>query len=543
MTQKTILEVTGQAQEERKQQTAVQKHRARVLRVLLRFNISVDKLDGDFKELLEEKREQRMSLGEKSNLVRDHLGPLIAEKLEYLKGEIRGQNVSFVADASPRFAEGFIVILRWILPDLVIRQEIIEFRLFDSPLKGQDYTHLVIAALESLNVARVCLLSGATDRAATNGVLARSLAPVFPAYIHSFCMAHAYDSLSKELNVSEARLFLKAWNKVFSKSASARDVFKTIALESVKRKHRIRWGSTTDQVLQIIRVWSFLEKILVDLQKNNYSKKGVAQLAKFRDSFGATSNLAIELCVVADVAHHLKSANLLLQGDGLLAPFAYNQLAKTMEMFQGIQDSRVAQTLPNTAAIVSQVAVQNTAAVSVHVRQMIEPAFQKFKHVFLDTQRDGEAGVSLHESKVIFRLAQVFQPKLCQAWLNRKDSAKLNIGEQLGFPLIQRFLGRELCQACLVEFPELVVVYAEFASQDERPSFMNPEELRTFWRGNKDRLPAWYAALLRISLVCPSSAAAERGFSVWRTVIDDQKTNTLEDRQKLTLQEVYSTTV
>jgi hypothetical protein len=82
-------------------------------------------------------------------------------------------------------------------------------------------------------------------------------------------------------------------------------------------------------------------------------------------------------------------------------------------------------------------------------------------------------------------------------WLNRKDSAKLNIADQLGAPLIQRLLGLALCQECLLEFPELVRVYAEFSSQDERSSFMNPEELRTFWCRNKNRLPAWYEALRR----------------------------------------------
>jgi hypothetical protein len=34
-------------------------------------------------------------------------------------------------------------------------------------------------------------------------------------------------------------------------------------------------------------------------------------------------------------------------------------------------------------------------------------------------------------------------------------------------------------------------------------------------------------------LLLPSSAAAERAFSIRRTSVDDQQTSTLEDRQKL----------
>jgi hypothetical protein len=68
----------------------------------------------------------------------------------------------------------------------------------------------------------------------------------------------------------------------------------------------------------------------------------------------------------------------------------------------------------------------------------------------------------------------------------------------------------------------------------------DPSGLLKFWCENCQRAPAWVEAA-RIFVLCqPSSGAAERGFSVWRTTITDQQTTTLEDRQKLTVQLAYS---
>jgi hypothetical protein len=73
----------------------------------------------------------------------------------------------------------------------------VDFQLFDQPLTWNDYTGLVMNAFEVVGVARENVIACLTDRAATNGVLARNLPPVLSRYIHSFCMAHAMDSLCK----------------------------------------------------------------------------------------------------------------------------------------------------------------------------------------------------------------------------------------------------------------------------------------------------------------------------------------------------------
>ncbi len=123
-------------------------HRRRVLKMLIKHGIPPGRLYDDLKELLEEPREFRISLGYPQDLVRDHLPALIEDHDKQLRGVLKGKLVSYFADASPRFAEAFVVGVRWCEEDFTIRQEVVDFQLFDQPLTGNDYTGLVMKAFE-----------------------------------------------------------------------------------------------------------------------------------------------------------------------------------------------------------------------------------------------------------------------------------------------------------------------------------------------------------------------------------------------------------
>jgi hypothetical protein len=115
----------------------------------------------------------------------------------------------------------------------------------------------------------------------------------------------------------------------------------------------------------------------------------------------------------------------------------------------------------------------------------------------------------------------------------------LNLAEEMKLEDLRRVLGAQLCDDMVVEFPSLLVLYASL--QDA--TSLNPEELLAFWSRNAHHVPAWACAARIFCLIQPSSAAAERAFSVWRTSVDDQQVVTLEDRQKLTMQIKFSNTI
>jgi hypothetical protein len=386
-------------------------------------------------------------------------------------------------------------------------------------------------------------VTGATDRAATNGVLAASLAAFIPNYQHSWCIAHVFDGLGKHLACGTLLAFLKLWNKVFPKSPGARDVFYSLAREAWTRKHRIRWGSTYDQVLQVQRFWSQLPILVANLKLAKVAEEGTKALAIFlADQTTTYCDLALELNMYADVVRRFREANLLLQGDGFWSPFVNETLGKVLEMFNGISDNRTAQTLPNVAAcILSAPEHVNRNVLWSGVKQMINPAYLKFKGIFLDCGIEGEAKVSFAKPKVLFRFAQLFHPHVAVKWMNRQGVQALVFATQVRVPEVVAFLGPALAARMESEWKDLVEKYASFLST--APPFLNPAELRDFWRGCRTVLPAWYEGAKLFALVCPSNAAAERAFSAWRTLIGDQQTTTLEDRQKVAIQSRYNTTI
>lgn len=50
-----------------------------------------------------------------------------------------------------------------------------------------------------------------------------------------------------------------------------------------------------------------------------------------------------------------------------------------------------------------------------------------------------------------------------------------------------------------------------------------------WWEDGSPNLPSWSSAVLKVVLVQPSSAAAERVFSLLVTMFGDQQYDTLED--------------
>ena len=511
-------------------------HRRRILATLIEHGIPPGRLYGDLKELLEEAREFRISIGYPQDLVRDHLPALIADHDKKLRGALKGKLVSFFADASPRFAEAFVVGVRWCEVDFTIRQEVVDFQLFSQPLTGNDYTGLVMKAFETVGIPRENVLAGLTDRAATNGVLARNLEPVLPRYIHSYCMAHAMDGLCKVFACATLDKFFLGWNKTFGKSGAARRVFRELTGENFVRKHKIRWGSMFDQVVQVCRVYGKIGDVVAAVRKEGYSPKGSAKLAgAVEGNLSNESHLAMELAVFRDVGKHFREANLLFQGDGFLAPFVYNKILSLNAVFSGIGSGRAAQELPSVAAIITAAANPKKDVMWVEAKNVLTPAWTKYNSLFNAGVEDGEAKVSFLPMMRLFRFAQLFHPRFSQVWINRTEKP-LSLAVELALPDLKRLLGDLLCQDMMAEWQELLNLYADLREATN----LSPAELLYFWSANRNKVPAWAHAARIFCLLLPSSGAAERAFSIWRTSVGDQQTVTLEDRQKVTMQVKFS---
>lgn len=526
-----------------------QEHRKRVLLACLQHGVPVDALEGTLRELLEEARETRISIGHSSNLVRDFLEEIVQSHEEALKKELSDQCVSFFADGSPRFAEGVVIGFRWVMPDFSIRQEVVEFNLFEQSLTGENYVSLLLNTLDKFGVSRRAVYSGLTDRASVNGFLERQITPFFPHYVHSFCMAHAFDSLAKQFACPSLSKFLKGWNKIFSKPGYARQEFRNVFGEAVKRKHKVRWNSLLDQVGQLLRLWNRLPGFLETLHKRGYSPKGVQAtktvMAESSNGGDLCCPLVLELCAVSDFGSVLRKTNLFLQGDDFLAPFVFSSLVEALYLGRCVLDKDhpdlIKAKMPNAASVirVGSNLHHQPNLLWASVRKVVAPVIEKLNKLFKHCEEDPDAKASFKHSKEVFRFAQLFHPFLTLTWLEKKDPKfRLVLETEMRKPEVAKILPAGIQQGMLEEWQGLLTFYSEHKTRN-----FDPQGLRWFWREATPRFPSWGAAARLFALFQPSSAVAERAFTKWRNQIGDFQQHTLEDKQKLAVQKASSQTL
>ena len=118
----------------------------------------------------------------------------------------------------------------------------------------------------------------------------------------------------------------------------------------------------------------------------------------------------------------------------------------------------------------------------------------------------------------VFKVARVFNPK--KAVEMQPDAAVLDC------LAVMPFLDTVTLQNLKTELP-LYLAKAADISLDYDPI--------QWWRMNSTALPFWSAALRKVLLIQPSSAAAERVFSLLNASFIDQQDNCVQDYVELSL--------
>jgi hypothetical protein len=93
------------------------------------------------------------------------------------------------------------------------------------------------------------------------------------------------------------------------------------------------------------------------------------------------------------------------------------------------------------------------------------------------------------------------------------------------------FVTQPMIDGCTTELPAYIAAATGVASD------CDPAE---WWRRHKKALPHWFAMARHCFHLCPSSAAAERVFSLMKATFGDQQDMALEDGMETTLMVQYN---
>ena len=208
--------------------------------------------------------------------------------------------------------------------------------------------------------------------------------------------------------------------------------------------------------------------------------------------------LKLELAAVIDWGEVFVKATYNLEGDGLLSFTAYEEVRTVAAAV------RVAHT-PNTEAVIrsmsSQLSVQQRHRS--YARSCMQPALDYFKELLDST---------LKEQISVFKAVRVFNPQ--KVAMLKPDVSHVN-----ALQIIPFFRDDEL-EKLKAELPSYL------AKADDISDELDPLE---WWKLNATALPYWSNAVKKVLAIQPSSAAAERVFSLLNSGFGNLQGNSLKD--------------
>ena len=152
-----------------------------------------------------------------------------------------------------------------------------------------------------------------------------------------------------------------------------------------------------------------------------------------------------------------------------------------------------------------------------HAKQCVRPAIDYFLRRFN------------HQEGDLLPLVRAFKAaRLCSPhFVNETRPTHVQVDALREFPALNT-------DAVIAELKEELPAYV-VAAEDVRTNIITPE-----WWLNKQHLPAWKKAAKLILTIQPSSAAAERVFSLLQAATSSQQSRLLEDSLQLAIMLQYN---
>ena len=466
-------------------------YRVKVVTALLKAGVPLSKLDS-FRDLLEE---NAYALTDSSHLRR--LIPFILQdEISKLKQDINGRHVSIIFDGTTHVCEAFVIVLRYIDKDWVLKQRVCRLMLLAKSITGEECARQLVTAVSTeLSIAPDLVVAAMRDRASVNDVAMRTVSVVYNKLLDVGCFSHTLDRVGERMKTPILDEFTKAWISLFSHSPKSRLAWRTQTGLSTPTYSATRWWSKFEVIHQLHNSFG---DVPVFLHGNDLPSATTGKLLKILEDEPTCRKLKMELAIMVDAMELFVKATYLLEGDGPLALVVYQQLSL---LYSHISTEYY----PNVAAVAKLL----SRGKSTHECQLIAyakaccvPAYAYFKEKF-----DND----LKPVVTAFKAARYFSPSK----VNELKPTAADIDGLTAFP----FLNSEVIDGLKSELPEYLAAAEDVSDK---------VDVIWWWKLHEEKLPTWTRICKLVFLVQPSSAAAERVFSMF-TNFSSQQESSLED--------------
>ena len=464
-----------------------QVYRVRVLTCFLRAGVPLRKYE-HFRELLEE---NALRLTDRRHMT-DLIPFVLSEEQQRIMQEISSKCVSAIFDGTSRLGEALAIVLRFISDDWTIEQRLVRVQLLAKSLSGEELAREIISIFStSYSIECNRLLACIRDGAATNGVAVRTLHILYPNLFDVKCFSHTLDRVGEHFKIPVLNEFITTWISMFSHSPKARLCWRELTGCAMKSYSATRWWSKWEVMQQVMiqfgDVELFLTRYCDVAPTTNVKLQGF-----FQDQLKKV-HLHLELASIIDWGENFVKATYILEGDGPLC-------LKCYEMIDMIHAAIASAHCPNVEAVAKKLTIETRLRESQMLQYAIQPGLNYFK-----SQMEGPL-------KDTLSAARLFSPQKAHTMQPRAtDLDSLHSFPFFSDDHIERMKD------------ELHVYLYKCADTDD--AFCPLE----WWRRNGEEIPNWSVAAHNVLLVQPSSAAAERAFSLLKASFHEQQDNSLQD--------------
>lgn len=440
-------------------------------------------------------------------------------ELDKIKGLLaQAPAFSIAFDTTAEIAELFALVVRVVSSSFIIEHRCFSFRMLAKALSGNETCALLIQLLAvEAGLPLDKMHYTARDGAPVNGAATAQLQTLNPRLVDMTCLSHSINVSGKQFcqTCPHANTVIHKWAELGGNSFRTRREFHAQTNAKFQHLSKTRWFCWVEVGVQL---YDFFEDVVLVLHDEGI---GCPELRTALLHYIEENHLEVcsELALIVDSGKCLAKACYEFEGDGFLAPFAFDSMAALLrdgERFTGRGEYNEA--IPDLPTVLEAVQMLIPNAGEEAQRHLLRLTAQKAEGPFDKLRYDTTH--RLQSDMLTYRACRLLQPMFVAN--NTLDATTEELVHLNSLPHLQQYAA-----ALALELPAYHAAAAA-ADWQEQP---HSHAAWAFWRRNSLRLPHWARAAKEVALVMTSSGSVERVFSVYESVFNEQQDMALEDRR------------
>ena len=488
------------------------------------------------------------------------------EERQLISEEIKGRPVAFIFDGTTDADEVFCVVLRFVDKNKWIAHRCVALRLFSRSFTGDDLAKTLGEILTAPHSAKTQLPSylieydnlqfAIMDGASVNQKAIKNIQVFVPFLKQVVCLSHTCNvygsTFTNDDNIfSLLKNFIQLWSRLVKNSHACRRIFRDKSGHAVQHLSYVRWFTFSDVCSQVLDNFEHVKAVVTDesMKDREECRVKLSELINNNDDktkLKGEGLLLISLAVIRDVCDPIRKACYLLEGDGFVAPFAYdiyesmssgivNLDKEIFEFIDGNINSAVTRSelyqkyLPETYKVMSKLPAnmkENAKDYMEDVELAIRNLMQKITYTSTKKFMDQ---LNVFKGAKFCNIAFIYTESM--------DPLQRELDECPCFELLPHLSDahKDGMRSEFKKYKQCVTKYIDKIPFGDKSMstlnkfFMADNKLWIFWREHSIELPFWYKTAEHFALIATSSASVERVFSLYDGKFSEKQQSALQD--------------